>query len=99
MIRSSASVLIALSLSACASLPADGGMHAKVLQANVHTLAQRKTLPNGKDYCYEDSELQRDLDACTLDLEDLAFRRQQQVDAIVEVIDKYVGKKWWQFWK
>lgn len=95
-------VLAALSLSACASLPVADALPEKALQANVHSAARTRTLPNGREYCYELSETQKELDACTLDLEDLAHARGKQVESIVELVDKYVQRmresrcKWWQ---
>lgn len=90
-------VLMALSLflAACGTSPAKDDSPASDLDALVASVkenAPKRTLPNGKIYCVEDSKNNDERDDCALDLEDLVWLRERDLARVVRVVEQGIER-------
>lgn len=89
-------VLIALSLSACATRHVKLDSPASdldVMLAKVKQYAQYRLLPNGKEYCFELSVTEDLQDQCTADLEVSVFYNHADKDDIVLLLQQFVAQQ------
>lgn len=83
--------LMLLFLTGCGSLPARDDSPASDLQILRQTIASElpeRPLPNGRLYCVELAETQRQADACSVALEDNVFLREQDRRRALRLLDQ-----------
>jgi len=88
-------VLLAMFLSACGTQPVrDDSPESdlQTLKANVERETKHRTLPNGKEYCFEDSATEDDQDECTGDLEDTLYAANRALDRVNVLVQKAVQR-------
>ena len=88
-------VLIALSLSACATHTVKDDAPASDLdayQANVTRHSTPTRLPNGKSYCLEDAATEDAQDTCAGHLEDALFVANTKVQTLRTMAEKFVAR-------
>lgn len=90
------SVLLALSLSACGThLPKDDAPASDldVLALNVRQQSRPVLLPNGREYCAELADSQKEMDRCTGDLEDALYNSNRRAERTSQTVDKFVRRE------
>lgn len=91
----SLSVILALSLSGCVSLPAKDDSRESDLEAltrEARSIATPRTLPNGKTYCVEDARTEGERDACALMLEDAFYLSEEDKASLLRLVEKAVRR-------
>jgi hypothetical protein len=93
MIKRLLTVVIALSLAACAThsrrdaLPVSDLL---TLEANVKRETRPVLLPNGKEYCAELARTGDEMDECTGDLEDALYRANRNLERAWRTVAAFV---------
>ena len=64
-----------------------------VLVANVKANSAKVLLPNGREYCAEESRTQQALDDCTGDLEDALFTANRRASSVVSLVVRFAARE------
>lgn len=89
-------VLLALCLSACGTrLPKDDAPASDldVLGLSVRQQSRPVLLPNGREYCAELSNSQKEMDSCTGDLEDALYNSNRRAERTSQTVDRFIQRE------
>lgn len=64
-----------------------------MLAANVKANSVKVLLPNGKDYCAEDSRTEQAQDDCMGDLEDALFNANKRAERVVSLVVRFAARE------